>query len=242
MTYSQFEGVCAQWKANFTVDELKFLFDQFDREKNGRFDYNAFLFALRGEMNEERREVTAHAFATLRQEYGDQIEIEHMVKHYRSAQHPAVVEGRKTEETVLSEFLEALELFHRTQFPDKWLPEVSEEEFFRLHSEISACIDDDLAFVKTISAVWGIHDREKEAQKAYIPPSPGPSSYKYHNTDPYGKASSAVDPTLRSGLESADNPWHTTDSYYNHGSPMKGRQISNPKHDREFRIQHQITG
>jgi len=72
--------------------------------------------------------------------------------------------------------------------------------------------------------------------------TPGPSSYKYQNLDPYAQGSTRVDATLRGNLESADNPWHTTDSYYSRSSPMKGKQISNPKHDREIRIKPQITG
>ena len=71
----------------------------------------------------------------------------------------------------------------------------------------------------------------------------GPTTYSYANTDPYADSNLRGEATIRSGLESSQNPWATTESYYQHGSPSKGRnEISNPKYTREVRDHVTITG
>ena len=45
-------------------------------------------------------------------------------------------------------------------------------------------------------------------------------AYSYKNVDPYSTSNpNRVDATLRTGLESADNPWKTTENYYGTSSP-----------------------
>ena len=43
-------------------------------------------------------------------------------------------------------------------------------------------------------------------------------------------------------MESADNPWQTVNPYYGSSSPLKGQQISNPKHHQPPRQFAQVTG
>lgn len=244
LTMSEFSQACKDFRINMTVDDIKFLFNQFDRNKDGRLDYNEFLRGVRGEMNDSRRELVRKAFTILDTNQNGQIEIADIAGTFSAEKHPAVVEGRKTEDQVLAEFLETFETHHNLAGGQN-NSIVSPAEFEEYYNNVSASIDDDKYFAVMMEGAWNLSGHAAQYQKhenGWTNDAPGPQSYQYSNTDPYADSGVAVQKTLRHGLESSDNPWATTESYYNRGSPMKGRQISNPKHDREQRDHAQITG
>lgn len=74
------------------------------------------------------------------------IEVSDLVGVYNAKKHPAVVEGRKTEEQVLGEFLETFESHHNIMHDNPRDFRVTEEEFIEYYTNISASIDDDMYF------------------------------------------------------------------------------------------------
>ena len=244
LTMSEFSQACKDFRINMTVDDAKFLFNQFDQNKDGRLNYDEFLRGVRGEMSDSRREIVRKAFSILDTNQNGQIEIADIAGTYSAEKHPAVVEGRKTEDQVLAEFLETFETHHNLGGGQN-NSIVTPAEFEEYYNNVSASIDDDKYFAVMMDGAWNISGHAAQYQKqenGWTNQSPGPQSYSYKNADPYADEGVAVQKTLRHGLESSDNPWATTETYYNRGSPMKGRQISNPKYDREERNQAQITG
>ena len=244
LSMSEFSLACKDFKINMTVDDIKFLFNQFDRNKDGRLDYNEFLRGVRGEMSDGRKELVRQAFNILDKNQNGQIEVADIAGTYSAEKHPAVVEGRKTEDQVLAEFLETFETHHNMAGGQN-NSIVSPAEFEEYYNNVSASIDDDQYFAVMMDGSWNLSGHAAQYQKqdnGWATEATGPQSYQYANTDPYADNGVAAQKTLRHGLESSNNPWDTTDNYYNRGSPMKGKQISNPKHDREVRNQTQITG
>lgn len=47
----EFQQACKDFKIQLTADDINFIFNQFDRNKDGRLDYDEFLRGVRGEMN-----------------------------------------------------------------------------------------------------------------------------------------------------------------------------------------------
>ena len=47
---------------NLTVDEVKILFNGFDRDGNSRIQYDEFLRGVRGEMSADRKALVVEAF------------------------------------------------------------------------------------------------------------------------------------------------------------------------------------
>ena len=64
---------------------------------------------IRGDLNDHRRSLVEKAFKKLDRDGSGVIEVSDLVGVYNAKKHPAVVEGRKTEEQVLGEFLETFE-------------------------------------------------------------------------------------------------------------------------------------
>ena len=125
--------------------------------------------------------------------------------------------------------------------------QVDLQEFYEYYNNVSCSIDSDEYFETMMDGSWNLSGHAATYQQydkgwgSDSKPSQ-PQVYQYSNADPYANSNYRVDATLRSGLESGDNPWTTTDTYYDRSSPFKGKQISNPKHDTEFRVKAQITG
>ena len=111
------------------------------------------------------------------------------------------------------------------------------------YDNISATIGEDEYFANVLDAVWDISgnasapkhnnvwtDKSKQGEKL-------DNSYHYKNADPRDLKT----PTLRSGLESSDNPWHTITPYYQVANADRRSVASQYKH-RQGRDHMQITG
>jgi len=51
----EFQQACKDFKIQLTADDIIFIFNQFDWNKDGRLDYDEFLRGVRGEMNAQWR-------------------------------------------------------------------------------------------------------------------------------------------------------------------------------------------
>jgi len=67
-----------------------------------------------------------------------------------------VIDGRKTEEQVLGEFLETFESHHNTLTGGTNDQKVSFEEWIEYYSNISASIDDDQYFAQMMNSSWNL--------------------------------------------------------------------------------------
>ena len=75
---------------------------------------------------------------------------------YNAKKHPAVVEGRKTEQQVLTEFLETFENHHNIMTGEEADGVVTLDEFIEYYTNVSASIDDDIYFSAMMNASWNL--------------------------------------------------------------------------------------
>lgn len=78
---------------------------------------------------------------------------------YNASMHPDVKSGKKTEEEVLTEFLETFEMHHNTIHGYKSDGKVSKEEFVEYYTNISASIDNDAYFDLMMSNAWNLDSK-----------------------------------------------------------------------------------
>lgn len=74
------------------------LFNAFDINRDGTIQYDEFLRVIRGDLNDYRRSLVERAFKVLDRDGSGVIEVQDLIGVYNAKKHPAVIEGRKTEE------------------------------------------------------------------------------------------------------------------------------------------------
>jgi len=74
------------------------MYSVFDVNRDGCINYNEFLKTIRGELNDFRRQLVEKAFIKLDRDGSGVVETNDLLNLYNSRKHPAVLDGRKTEE------------------------------------------------------------------------------------------------------------------------------------------------
>ena len=88
------------------------LFAHFDFDRSGLIEYDEFLRAIRGPMSANRKAIAMRAFSKMDADGSGMIDINDIRGVYTADKHPDVMAGKKTEQQVLSEFLETFETAH----------------------------------------------------------------------------------------------------------------------------------
>ena len=65
LQYPEFAQAIKDMNLEITVKDTQLMFNAFDRNNDGTVDYDEFLRTVRGDLNEERRELVLKAFAML---------------------------------------------------------------------------------------------------------------------------------------------------------------------------------
>lgn len=85
------------------------MFNYFDRDRSGNVDYDEFLRYIRGNMNQFRKNLVKKAFDKIDQNRSGEITVEDLHGVYNAAKHPDVINGKKTEDEILMEYLDTFE-------------------------------------------------------------------------------------------------------------------------------------
>ena len=96
------------------------------------------------------------AFSVLDLSHNGLVPLEYIQSIYNAARHPDVMEGKKTEEEVLNEFLDNFQITHEFFVGKSKNLNATREEFFYFYAIISSAIDNDLAFEKMLTNTWNL--------------------------------------------------------------------------------------
>lgn len=77
----------------------------FDRDGNGVVDFNEFLVTLKGDLNDQRKEVIGAAYKKLDVTGDGKVTLDDIAKLYDASQHPDVVQGKRSEQDIFMEFM-----------------------------------------------------------------------------------------------------------------------------------------
>jgi Ca2+-binding EF-hand superfamily protein len=94
----EFGKAINDYMLGFTAAETSSLFSYFDVDGSGIIDYNEFLRAIRGPLNQNRKKIVAQAFKKLDKDGSGYIELNDIKGVYNAKKHPEVIAGKKTEE------------------------------------------------------------------------------------------------------------------------------------------------
>jgi len=84
-----------------TPSEFEKIFKYFDKDNSGQINFDEFLVALRGEMNERRKKLVMMAFNKLDHSKTGVVTIDDIKHKYDASEHPEVKAGKKSKTEVL---------------------------------------------------------------------------------------------------------------------------------------------
>jgi Ca2+-binding EF-hand superfamily protein len=108
----EFAKACRDFKVGINEENVPLIFDVFDVNRDGTLNIDEFLMAVRGELNDFRRALIEKAFRCLDRDGNGYLEIDDIRDKYNASKHPDVIQGKKTENQVLMDFLETFETHH----------------------------------------------------------------------------------------------------------------------------------
>ena len=107
------------------------------------------------------------AFAKIDFNEDGALDINDIKGKYDASRHPDVRSGKKTEEEVLTEFLETFEVHHNVMHDGQSDGKVTMDEFIEYYTNVSANIDNDAYFDLMMSNAWNIEGRNNPDSMAY---------------------------------------------------------------------------
>ncbi|CAH8615219.1 unnamed protein product [Schistosoma bovis] len=150
LDFKEFSKGCKDFGVDLSKDEIKEIFDEIDADQSGFIDFDEFLMSLRPPMSKCRLDVLNKAFLKMDKTKDGAITIEDLKGVYNVKNHPKFINGEKTEDEILVEFLKTFQ-------PQNNADEVvTREEFFNYYTGISASIDNDAYFDLMIRQAYKI--------------------------------------------------------------------------------------
>ena len=136
-----------------TDAEVRLLFGQLDADNAGAIDYEEFLCAIRGDMNERRRRIVLRAFDALDADAAGAIDPSTIAARFDASRHPDVLGGKLSADDVYREFLDTFDVSGNNDDH-----QVTSREFLHYYENVSATIDDDDTFELVLQSVWQVPD------------------------------------------------------------------------------------
>uniref|UniRef100_A0A7S3KF90 EF-hand domain-containing protein n=1 Tax=Euplotes crassus TaxID=5936 RepID=A0A7S3KF90_EUPCR len=130
-----------------TKEEAAQLLKHIDRDGSGTIDFDEFLRFLRGDLNDFRKNLINQAYDKLDVNKDGLVKLDDIEKLYDASQHPDVMDGKKTEQEVILEFMQKWD----TQEKDGI---ITIEEFYDYFSDVSASVDTDEYFEAMMKSAW----------------------------------------------------------------------------------------
>lgn len=114
LNHEEFVKCIHDFRVGLDKEEALRLFAIYDVDRSGDMSYNEFLRGVVGEMNPFRTSIAMKAFKAMDKDGSGVIDIDDIRGVYSASKHPDVIQGKKTEDEVLYEFLDTFEIHHAT--------------------------------------------------------------------------------------------------------------------------------
>ena len=161
LSLPEFIKFCHDYRIPIVGKDINVLFQEFDKDKSGEINYEEFVYAFVGEMNERRKRLIGILFESFDKNKTGFIDLDEVRNSYSPVNHPDVLSGKKTEDEVLAEFLDTLQ-YHFSLLKsnkEEGKNKVGFEEFLDYFNNISVGIEDDDYFENMIKGGFNLEER-----------------------------------------------------------------------------------
>ena len=161
ITFNNLNIIIKTYDLNMTINDIKCLFDLFDKNKTGCIFYNNFFKAIVGKMNNIRQSLLKVVFNLFQKDIYGNVRIKQLKNCFNNFNHPDVINGKKTADEVYGDFLECLEIFveYNNCVKRKNSRVLNIEEFIDFYNEISMYIQDNKVFENLVCSCWNINNK-----------------------------------------------------------------------------------
>ena len=195
--FISFENFYTIFQSNYIdipLVDIKSIFGLFDNNNNEKqinsaseykIKYDLLLKSIIGNISIKRRALIQKVFDSFSRDKNGKILISDMKNRFNPSRHPDVLKGSKTENKILGEFLDFLEIFREyyNNLHGGYTFNIGFQEFLEFYSEISLSIEDDKDFENLLINCWDLElieqkDKINDNNKEQIDNIEGNNIYK----------------------------------------------------------------
>jgi Ca2+-binding EF-hand superfamily protein len=195
--FISFENFYTIFQSNYIdipLVDIKSIFGLFDNNNNEKqinsaseykIKYDLLLKSIIGNISIKRRALIQKVFDSFSRDKNGKILISDMKNRFNPSRHPDVLKGSKTENKILGEFLDFLEIFREyyNNLHGGYTFNIGFQEFLEFYSEISLSIEDDKDFENLLINCWDLElieqkDKMNDNNKEQIDNIEGNNIYK----------------------------------------------------------------
>ena len=168
----EFIKFCHDYRIPVVGRDINLLFEKFDKDRSGEINYEEFIYAFVGEMNDRRKNLIKILFDSFDKNKTGFINLDDVRNNYSPKNHPDVLSGKKTEDEVLAEFLDTLQ-YHFSLLKsnkEEKSNKIGFDEFLEYFNNISVGIEDDDYFEEVIKSGFALEERrpKKKGWKSIV--------------------------------------------------------------------------
>ncbi|EGR28906.1 hypothetical protein IMG5_167000 [Ichthyophthirius multifiliis] len=156
LNINEFRKAVKDIQVDITDQQIQEVFEYFDKDGSGSINYDEFLLTVRGPMNLKRRRLVQQAFQILDKDGSGVVDLYDIKQAYNAKMHPEVRSGKRTEDSVLLEFINTFESY--TGFRGIKDGQITLPEFEDYYTFISASIDRDDYFDLMMNNAWKMNE------------------------------------------------------------------------------------
>mmetsp|Transcript_5510 Transcript_5510/g.9369 ORF Transcript_5510/g.9369 Transcript_5510/m.9369 type:complete len:132 (-) Transcript_5510:2093-2488(-) len=108
----EFTKVVRDFKLGISDENVPILFSKFDTSGDGTLNFNELINTVREPLTPARRQQIEEVFKNIDKNQNGVLNLEEIKASFNVRRHPDVMQGKRTEQTVLNEFIETLEAHH----------------------------------------------------------------------------------------------------------------------------------
>ena len=151
----EFEEALGQFGLFPSKVELQALMKFYDVNKDGNVTYEEFLSGLKDPLTDRMTQLVMKAFAIMDKDGSGEIQVNDIKDIYDVTKHPDFIEGRKSKEEILEDFLNE---FDSARGNDDGT--VTKEEWLNYYSDLAMSTPTEEYFCRMIEQVWCISEDE----------------------------------------------------------------------------------
>jgi Ca2+-binding EF-hand superfamily protein len=158
ISFENFSNITQAYTMGISNDELKIIFDLFDKEKTGLINYNDLIQTIIGQISPQRKIIIKNVFDKFNKDNNGKVSINEIKLLFNPRRHPDTISGKKREGEVFGEFLDDIENYKEYLENSRGVYDntFSLEDFINFYNEIGVCIDDDTIFEYMMNNCWNL--------------------------------------------------------------------------------------